>query len=373
MNTTKKKRWFEKHPKTNFIAFLIISIFFLDVISAALFIPYDFNAFRCPDPYYHHGLLPNQIAINKWGDKVFDVYTNSLGFKDKENRIVPLQSEKKRILFMGDSFTEGVGMTWEESFVGILDKNFPDVEILNAGVVSYSPKLHYLKLKYLIETVSLKFDEVYVLIDNSDIMDELTYADFIPYDDNSIQKTAYKLRNYFFNHSYIYYSISNYINKGRRNPIAESWNPFSGQSIADESASQNDDFIAATLDWSYNKEKYEKWGKEGLELAAQHMDKLNELCKSNQIDINLVIYPWPNLIQRNELNNIQVRFWEDFCKRENIILVNLFPAFINSKEEINMIDTYFIPGDVHWNEKGNRHIAMLLKKSMVSNTYIQND
>lgn len=362
MNNSKKKRWFEKHPRTSFITFLFVSIIILDFISAVLFIPYDYNSFRCPDPYFHHGLLPNQTAINKWGDKEFNIYTNALGFKDKEPRNVPLQSEKKRILFIGDSFTEAVGMSWEESFIGLLDKKIPDVEILNAGVVSYSPKLIYLKLKYLIETVQLSFDELYVLIDNSDIMDEITYADFTPYNNNTLKKTGFKLKNYFFNHSYIYYTISNYINQRRRNPATENWNPFSGKSIADESAVQDDDFIAATMDWSYKKEKYEKWGKKGLELAEQNMDKINELCMSNQISLNLIIYPWPNLIQLNDINNIQVRFWENYCKRKNIELFNLFPAFINGNNCGEVISKYFISGDVHWNEDGNKYIAELLKQ-----------
>lgn len=366
MNTKKSKPWFEKYPKITFITFLIITIFILDFISAKFFIPFDYNSFRCPDAYFHHGLLPNQFTKNKWGDKVFDVYTNSLGFKDKESRFVPLQSEKKRILFMGDSFTEGVGMTWEESFVGILDKEVPELEILNAGAVSYSPKLHYLKLKHLIEAVSLKFDEVYVFIDNSDVMDELTYHNFKPYDQNSLQKTGYKLRSHFFTNSYIYYSISNFINQSQRNQVTKSWNPFSGQAIADESALQDDDFIAATLDWSYKKEKYEKWGVEGLELAAQNMEKLVELCKSNHIAVKVVIYPWPNLIQRNDLNNIQVLFWENYCRQNNIQVLNLFPAFINHNKAVDIISKYFIPGDVHWNEIGNRYVAELIKKSMTS-------
>ncbi len=365
MNTTKTKRWFEKYPKISFVVFLMMSIFLVDLIAAILFIPYDYNSFRCPNPFFHHGLLPDQKAINKWGDKEFEIYTNDLGFKDHECRSVQLQSNKRRILFMGDSFTEGVGMSWEESFVGILNKNIPEVEMLNAGVVSYSPKLHYLKLKYLTENVSIKFNEVFVFVDNSDIMDEITYADFIPYDNNWLKKAGYKLKNYFFNHSYIYYSISDFINKNRRNNIAESWNPFSGKSIADESAMHDDDFLAATMDWSYKKENYEKWGKKGLKLATQNMDKLLELCRANQIIINLVIYPWPNMIQRNDLNNIQVRFWEDYSRNNNIRLVNLYPAFITAYNSDQTISKYFIPGDVHWNEEGNRYVAELLKKFII--------
>lgn len=371
MKAIASKRWFDKYPRISFAAFLILSICLLDILAATFFIPYDYNSFRCPDPFFHHGLLPDQKAINKWGDKEFEIYTNSLGFKDEECRFIQFQSDKKRILFIGDSFTEGVGMNWDESFVGILDKKIPEIEILNAGVVSYSPKLHYLKLRYLIENVALDFNEVFILIDNSDIMDEITYADFTPYNNNSFKKTGFKLKNFFFNHSYIYYTISDFINKSRRNTIAESWNPFSGKSIADESAIQNDDFIEATLDWSYQKDKYEKWGKKGLGLAAQNMDQLIELCRSNQIAIQLVIYPWPNLIQRNDLNNIQVRFWEDYCTNNSIQLINLYPAFISPGSSEETISNYFIPGDVHWNENGNKYVANLLLQHLASPDHIQ--
>ena len=157
MNTIKSKRWFDRNPKITFISFLIITIFFLDFISAIIFIPFDYNSFRCPDPYFHHGLLPNQSTKNKWGDNVFEMYTNSLGFKDKQCReISPAPDKnKKRILFIGDSFTEGVGMPWEDSFPGILQDKFPSVEILNAAVVSYSPKFYSVKIKYLIEQTHL--------------------------------------------------------------------------------------------------------------------------------------------------------------------------------------------------------------------------
>jgi hypothetical protein len=46
------------------------------------------------------------------------VITNSLGFKDAMPRNVPLHSKRKRVLFLGDSFTEGLGTSYNETFVG---------------------------------------------------------------------------------------------------------------------------------------------------------------------------------------------------------------------------------------------------------------
>ena len=139
MESVKNKRWFVRNPNISFGIIILIAIFIIDLISALIFIPEDYNDFRTPHPYYHHDLLPNRSEKNIWGDKIFDVYTNSLGFKDNSIREVQLEPQKKRFLFIGDSYTEGVGMTWEESFVGILDNSLPNIEILNAGVVSYCP------------------------------------------------------------------------------------------------------------------------------------------------------------------------------------------------------------------------------------------
>jgi hypothetical protein len=44
------------------------------------------------------------------------VFTDSLGFKDASRRAVP---DRRRILFIGDSFTEGVGLPYEQTFVGL--------------------------------------------------------------------------------------------------------------------------------------------------------------------------------------------------------------------------------------------------------------
>ena len=47
------------------------------------------------------------------------------------------------------------------------------VEFLNAGVLSYSPSIHYRKIKYLLDR-GLQFDEVVLLSDSSDVEDEAT-------------------------------------------------------------------------------------------------------------------------------------------------------------------------------------------------------
>ena len=50
-------------------------------------------------------------------------------------------------------------------------KRSEKIEFLNAGVISYSPTIYYNKIRYLLDA-GLKFDEVVVLSDLSDVQDE---------------------------------------------------------------------------------------------------------------------------------------------------------------------------------------------------------
>jgi hypothetical protein len=72
--------------------------------------PFVKSRIRVANPIYGHGLVPNFDGEEVWGNDKSHVVTNSFGFKDASMRQVPLQSTKTRVLFLGNSFTEGA---WE--------------------------------------------------------------------------------------------------------------------------------------------------------------------------------------------------------------------------------------------------------------------
>ncbi|HEV7992028.1 MAG TPA: hypothetical protein VGP25_09400 [Gemmatimonadaceae bacterium] len=78
--------------------------------------------------------------VNIRNMKVFNnkvLNTNSAGFRG--SREFPLQKDsgKTRIMLVGDSFTFGETVSDDESFAGLLQRNFPNAEILNLGVHGY--------------------------------------------------------------------------------------------------------------------------------------------------------------------------------------------------------------------------------------------
>ena len=81
-------------------------------------------------------------------------------------------------MFIGDSVTEGIFLNYEDTFVGLIDKYFEkkNIQVLNAGVATYSPSIYFAKINYFLEQ-GLKFDELVVFIDISDIVDEAIWYD----------------------------------------------------------------------------------------------------------------------------------------------------------------------------------------------------
>ena len=353
---------FTKNPKITIFFIILFSVIFIDIIAGLFFIPKDYNTFRCSDKYYHHDFIPNKEVTTKWGNRTYSVFTNSLGFRDEAIRDITLKTSKKRIVFLGDSYVEGLGVTYNESFTGLLNNRIDtsELEILNASAVSYSPKLYYLKTKYLIENKGLKFDELFVFIDISDIQDEIFYKTFEPGKTNSFKDFFYKLNKFFKRNSFIYYSISNLSqqNKGISNTF-----------YAEEKANINVWFenIDGYLDkknpeegrfiWTINETVFNKWGKEGLRLSGNNMKMLNELCEQYNIELTIVIYPSPYQIYSKDLDSKQVRYWREFSEKYKIAFINLFPDFINNSKPEDIYNKYFIQGDTHWNPEGHKLIA----------------
>ena len=124
-----------------------------------------------------YDLESNFFGEGRYGKNYFYVKTDENGFRinhleDSNKNNQSVLGEK--IFFIGDSFTFGVGLDWEKSFVGILNKNF-NINAINAGVNSYSPTTYKYKLRSLIEEgLIAKNQKIVIGLDISDVFDEAT-------------------------------------------------------------------------------------------------------------------------------------------------------------------------------------------------------
>jgi len=347
----------------------------------ALFLLFDFlySAFtmgqereriaRVADPVYDHGLVPNFDGYDIWGEARYPLFTNSLGFKDGSVREVPLKGSSRRILLIGDSFTEAIGIPYENSFVALLNRageqHAQKVEFLDAGVASYSPSIYYRKAKYLLGH-GLQFDEVVLLSDSSDVEDEAT-SYFCIDDDPKYQKLcttppgtyppAAPLKRDFF--------IDHFVVANRVRIALKRWIQ-SALGNRRRAIEYDHDRIGWTTP-NPDPARYRPLGVEGgIARSLQNMTRLSDLLASRGIPLTIVVYPWAQQIAQNDRDSRQVRLWRDFCPGHCKAFIDLFPVFFAAADaDKDWYEHLYILGDDHFSAAGNRMLYAELAKRLL--------
>jgi len=358
--------WLRNHPRTAALGLALLLALAADLLLGALLIRPSAGTFRALHPYYHHGFLPDVSTTTRWGEREYAMHTNSLGFRDAAPREVALEPAGRRVLLIGDSFVEGIGVPWEETFVARLGEALgPSVELLNAGAVSYSPLLYRLKVEYLLEEVGLRFGELVVFVDISDVQDEVLYQSFVPRRPTGLDALLAGARAVLLRCSFGFHAVSAILRE-REGGIS---NALDAETLADNSIYFRDLAAyqveggqkAAELgrwEWTIAPPLMEAWGNRGLELARADMRALVELCRARGIAVTVVVYPSPVQILMKDVDSLQSRTWREFCAAENVAFVDLFPVFHGAAElPRGIYKRFFIPGDVHWNAEGHALVA----------------
>jgi hypothetical protein len=316
------------------------------------------RTYRIPSPIYHHALRPMRyIADAQWGGVLhYPLATNSLGFKDRSPRQVPLNATKRRVLFIGDSFTEGVGYAYDQTFVGRIDAALgpAGVDVLNAGVMGYSPSIYYAKIKYLLETVHLSFDEVVVYLDISDAQDEavsyrLDQQDHVVDAGGSTAgpETDYlgrnRLERFLFNRTLLAKTIV-FSLRDRHFELA----PKDALGMAVNTRRSA---------WTFDRNRFDEYGRIGLQSMTANMDRLASLLAAHHIPLTIAVYPWPGQIMFDTTASLQVTHWQRWAERQGAAFLDYFPAFLSPPDHVEVIRRFFIHGDVHWNADGHRFVA----------------
>ena len=351
---------FERHPRLTLLVLALVAVVLADfgfTFVLARFRP-DFyrerSAFRVRSAIYHHGFQPGvSVDDERWGPLVASYRIDSLGFRDAAVRQVPLRSDGWRVVLIGDSFTEGIGVAYEDTFAGRAAAALaPDgVEVLNAGAASFSPIIYLRRVRNLIEDEGLRFDHLVVFVDIGDIQDEVTYG--FDAGGNVVSREARRLREERANRVH-----------GR---------PFFLRSLALRRFLDRHTLLLARLYdtadrlltrgprraalWTVDARAFEEYGSEGLDNARAHMDALADLLASRGIGLTVAVYPWPDHVLLGDRDSRQASFWRAWAAGRHAGFLDYFPLFVGVGDAAETVRREFIAGDIHWNAAGHRVIA----------------
>jgi hypothetical protein len=327
---------------------------------------------RIADKIYDHGFAANFDGYDFWGELRYRFITDSLGFKDASVRNVPQKSDSRRILLIGDSFAEGIGMSFEDSFAGQLyragQERSEKIEFLNAGVASYSPSIYYKKIKYLLDS-GLQFDEVVLFSDPSDVTDEATsyfcidddpeYRNHCSSAEGAAQPEASppKKPDFLIDRFVVTNRVRIYLKR-----TIQSF-------LGNRRMSINTDH--ARIGWTIPGldvgNSYQPLGVAGgIARSLQNMRALADLLSARNIPLTIVVYPWAQQIAQGDHDGRQVSLWREFCQARCKAFINLYPVFFAAAEaDKDWYDHLYILGDDHFSAAGNRFMFRELARHLL--------
>jgi lysophospholipase L1-like esterase len=319
------------------------------------------RVYRIPADGYHHDLRPNYATdAARWGGS-YPVRTNSLGFRDAKVRDVPLAPAGRRIVVIGDSFTEGVGVPYGDTFVGRVGAALaPGTEVLDAAAMSYAPCMYYRKVRHLIGK-GLRFDELIVAVDVGDAEDEAVVYEFV---DDEVRARGLKGRaqDVIKTNSILLFTILDAL---LREPPGHVAPPppldLDAPDAAIEAALRRLGSVGVRRSrWPHDERLWREYGEAGVKLMTAHMDLLLALLREKGIALTVVVYPWPDQIVAGDPQCRAVTVWRDWCKARGVRFVDSFPKFEVGapwRRRAEILDSCYIPGDVHLSAEGHRRVA----------------
>jgi len=325
----------------------------------------DTHPLRQPDENFHHGIKPNSEGIDIYGPYSAKYFSNSLGLRDEKIRDVPLVVDHPRILFIGDSFTEGGPIAWEKTFVGrVAEALKPQgIEVLNAGVASYCPTTERVKLRQLLVEQGLRVDRVVLCLDISDLKDEFYYEEGadgkvrqIPY--GPFANRAEKLRSIDAVCAWLEANVEkNFVIIGAvvRN-LRLQWRRHASPTGVTE--------YDAIPDWAYNwpdyRGEHSALVEQGLKKIKAELSRLASELRDRNVALTLVVYPWPQQVRAATRPSRAETEWGAWAREHGVQFISLFPVFVNDTPPEEVIARYYWKNDAHWNEEGHRLVAEAL-------------
>ena len=314
----------------------------------------------------------------------FTINTNNLGFRDYKVR--DLDKSNFYTIIIGDSFVEGLPLEFEDTLVGYLNKKLKDKELkehefLNAGVASYSTYIYRKKIINILDKNPwIKTDMVILLLDKSDVLDDLSYLDRPEYFPLVKKKYKFKFNDDFFydlKKLYLWRFIYKQTTTGsfikKLGDIVE----LEARNLRDRyklSTKLRKNFFKISSKQvksfrSINTRTYitnyfygslwETEGKKSVNFSIENLVSLKYYLDSKNIKLLVVLYPWPfeiadRIPRENYLNYILPEL-----EKNKIYHITAYKYFLKGDIYSNISNNYIF-NDIHFNKQGNKILGDII-------------
>ena len=358
-----------------FLTFFFIVLFYFSfdlLLSNTLLkseLCYDYTSYKKGYFYY---LKKNCKTRNRFkrGFPTTNVFTDELGLRIGKN--TKKNPNHKNILIFGDSMTFGVGLDYENTYAGLIDKEMKNYNVYNFGVGSYAPSVHLYKLKNAVDN-NITPHKILLFLDLSDVRDEakrwVDDEDGIPkrpegkphWARNTDKKKEFLEKNFKLSleiAALIRYNLRNFKSK-----------------VKNLTASNNtNQKIKVSIQGQYTYTKLQNldkrfWKKNdfinGLEKINTKISKISQIAAKNNSEFYLIIYPWGETLLKGENEFSWSNFGEQLCSENNCSLINAIPEFDNYKQtNKNWVHELYFLNDEHLNRGGARLLADIVIKKL---------
>lgn len=327
------------------------------------------------DPVVHHRLVPGSESEFRTREFHYVQTVNSSGLRGPEIAATK-PPDTYRILVLGDSFVMGKGVADDEPFPRLIGERLEGadgeaVQVLNAGVDSYTPLLSYLQLRYRLE--GLEPDLVILALDMSDLVQEQAYRRLADFDDAGRplavdgtgevrRKPSLRLRDWLYENTYLTRLALYFLQ--RRGPDA------AALTVENTVAMASPELLAHTLERDRT-DRDQQWD-DLFESVGLIRDRAREIGA----DFLLVVYPWGHQVGPGEWSAGRINFIpadaeiSDRSLRQihrrsealGIELLDAFPRFRDADTD----EPLFYDVDMHFTPAGHRLLADALVERLAA-------
>jgi lysophospholipase L1-like esterase len=374
--TYKKGRQNKGKPGKNRLRSLAVNLLLLFIVVAAMLVLIEItlkilhipkystpsDEYRRSNEIWHHEFIPDSYGKLASSEYDADYYINSLGLRNREIG----NKTKYRILFIGDSFTEGVGVNMGQDIPSqvqlLLSQSGYGVEVINGGIWGYSPILEKLFLEDKLYT--LKPDMVILDLDLSDVSDDYRYGKIAAFNGSRVVAVPGSRTDTGGWRGNIEYHCMKY----RMNLcmlLGRSFYRLTGLDMQKDPNLVKGDI--GTDMWFLTRYNLTPEQKIYYNATFGYVKEIKDYCDNNKISFVLVTYPYGHQVNADEWKQGRARLYFDeypvyslgffndvaaFAKKNNIAYIDTYYKF-NNTEEFPL----FYSLDNHMTAKGYRLVA----------------